>query len=619
MKNLTHILVIAVFAAALSPSAWSIENTAIRNPAGISTVPPSSFGGGLYRSPNPIDSSANRTVTGNVRGGRYFRAPIGYGSTSRFEAPLGSTSLDSFLRDSASFRNYGTYSGKYDTQQPYYSPSQTVPTARPGRSGVFKPIDSRIDDRAPGVFGLRDLQKKPTLTGQDAAISRLGTQRVPLTSEEIGRLTTGLARVSPRNETMTSDYYRTQIERLRLDMMNLRMKAGELTTTDTARTGTLTKEELLKLLTEPGADQTESLLRGKGRPGTPESLWQIGTTQPPKTGLTVSEQKRPEGMSTVDEILSLAKSEQDPLQDLMQDQTQSQMVPKPEEIGVPTKADLERIREQIANLQQRITRLRTVESLIVDAEKTRLSKVDIPGEADETKDETSSKALLSTVVPDPMARVSVPQAVDQGTGATTEQGVSEATSIVEQLNKLSAAEIAAKAKKYMGPHKTIESHSKARFRINMANAQAYLKQGQYYQAASAFANASMYDSKNPDAYAGKSLALFAAGEYVSSALFLSRAIKASDQYIYSDVDLAAMLGNKVKMDRRTEDVEDWLERSLSPQLEFLLSYIYYRTGKLRLAKEAVDSAYKQMPEAEAVQIVRKAIYDKLGSKLPKSK
>ena len=399
MKNLTYILVIAVFAAALSPSAWSIENTAIHNPAGISTVPPSSFGGGLYRSPNPIDSSANRTVTGNVRGGRYFRAPTGYGSTSRFEAPLGSTSLDSFLRDSASFRDYGTHSGKYDTQQPYYSPSQTVPTARPGRSGVFKPIDSRIDDRAPGVFGLQDLQKKPTLTDQDAAISRLGTQRVPLTSEEIGRLTTGRARVSPRNETMTSDYYRTQIERLRLDMMNLRMKAGELTTTDTARTGTLTKEELLKLLTEPGADQTESLLRGKGRPGTPESLRQIETIQPPKTDLTVSEQKGP------DDIFSSAKPGEDPLRNLMPDQTQSQMVPKPEEIGVPTKADLERIREQIANLQQRITRLRTVESLIVDAEKTRLPKVDIPGEADETKDEPSSKALLSTTVPDPMARV----------------------------------------------------------------------------------------------------------------------------------------------------------------------------------------------------------------------
>jgi hypothetical protein len=51
----------------------AIQNPAVSGSAGPATTPPSSRGGGLIRSPNPVELSGNLIVTGNVGGGRHFR------------------------------------------------------------------------------------------------------------------------------------------------------------------------------------------------------------------------------------------------------------------------------------------------------------------------------------------------------------------------------------------------------------------------------------------------------------------------------------------------------------------------------------------------------------------
>ena len=84
-------------------------SAAINNAAGISTVPQSSIRSGLIRSPNPLDTSGNLIITGNIGGGKYFRGSVPYSDSSAFEAPLGSSSLDSFLRRSSSSLNLGVY------------------------------------------------------------------------------------------------------------------------------------------------------------------------------------------------------------------------------------------------------------------------------------------------------------------------------------------------------------------------------------------------------------------------------------------------------------------------------------------------------------------------------
>jgi len=117
----------------------------------------------------------------------------------------------------------------------------------------------------------------------------------------------------------------------------------------------------------------------------------------------------------------------------------------------------------------------------------------------------------------------------------------------------------------------------------------------------------IYKPDDPLAYAGKSHALFAAGEYISSALFLSRALEIFPEYAMFDIDIVAMVGDRDILETRVVDAEEWLQRSDAVELHFLLAYIYYRIGRLVRAEAAINAAYEKMPEVPAVIALKKAI------------
>jgi hypothetical protein len=73
-----------------------------------------------------------------------------------------------------------------------------------------------------------------------------------------------------------------------------------------------------------------------------------------------------------------------------------------------------------------------------------------------------------------------------------------------------------------------------------------------------------------------------------------------------------MLGGENKLESRIADIKEWLGRSGSGRLEFLLGYVYYRMGRLNQAKQAIDSAYTKMPKSPAVAAVKKAIDDAIA-------
>ena len=198
----------------------------------------------------------------------------------------------------------------------------------------------------------------------------------------------------------------------------------------------------------------------------------------------------------------------------------------------------------------------------------------------------------------------------------------EKSSPLDELNKLSQADLSARASRIRGPHTSAGSYSEAKFNQHLQTAQGHLKAGRYYAAADSFALASIYKLDPGEAgsdpvqagglalcLAGRGHALFAAGEYISSALFLSRALKIAPEYARTKIDLAGMLGGENKLESRIADIKDWLGRSDSAQLEFLLGYVYYRTGRLGQAKQAIEGACEKMPESSAVNAVKKAIED----------
>ena len=123
-------IIVLTGAATLS---FALENP-VSSPVGPPTVPPSSLSNDLTTQTQVnYGADGNLIVTGNVTGGRHFRGTVPYRSTTEFDAELGSTSLNSFIRRSAG-RPY--YDKAPAQTQPYYLPSQTVTSMK--RHGAIR-------------------------------------------------------------------------------------------------------------------------------------------------------------------------------------------------------------------------------------------------------------------------------------------------------------------------------------------------------------------------------------------------------------------------------------------------------------------------------------------------
>jgi tetratricopeptide (TPR) repeat protein len=162
----------------------------------------------------------------------------------------------------------------------------------------------------------------------------------------------------------------------------------------------------------------------------------------------------------------------------------------------------------------------------------------------------------------------------------------------------------------VGVHKSFATQAKNKFNYYMRTAEECLKQGKYYSAADAYTLASIYKPDDPLAYAGRSHALFASGEYMSSAYFLARAINIFPQYVNFKVDINAMIPDKDRLESRIADVKQWTSKGESAELSFLLAYIYYQLGKTDLALEAIKFSAEKMPKSAPIETLKQAIEKK---------
>ncbi len=624
MKTWLSIVTAVLFATLCLPVSWSIENRAIRNPAGLSTVPPSSISSGLISNPNPIDTNGNLLITGNVRRGMHFRGTVPYGSTTSFRAGLGSSSLSSFLRDTASTEDIGRYVNGYSIQ-PYYLQSQTVTTTRPGYSGVFRPV-TRINDRTSQgqysvgtrVSGL----EKQSLSGEDfstwAGSSRessslelqepqtqYGTSAKPLqivkSIRELQLLTRDEAGISPQDQKLMVERYQEQTQETRLKTQEPEIKTQE-TRLKSQDTGLKTQDQRLKTQ-DPGTSLEQRFVVWSPEHKQRQAAKIVQTTEPDfgVDALTLAQ---------ADAVVKgLAFQDGSTLQKVTGWEPQAGEG-KPDEHGRDLQGQrdrsgsdvLERIKQQIDDLT------RSVDArLEAEADGQEESRFGFPETPKPVRSEPFWQTGGSSV---------------QTSNRANRGSYREKSSPLDELNKLSQADLSARARRIRGPHTSPESYSEAKFNQHLQTAQGHLKAGRYYAAADSFALASIYKLDPGEAgsdpvqagglalcFAGRGHALFAAGEYISSALFLSRALKIAPEYARTKIDLADMLGGQNKLESRIADIKDWLGRSDSAQLEFLLGYVCYRMGRLGQAKQAIEGACEKMPESSAVNAVKKAIDD----------
>jgi tetratricopeptide (TPR) repeat protein len=563
----------------------------------------------LIPSPNPIsDNSGNLTITGNVSGGSYFHGPVPYRSTTAFGAPLGSTSLDSFLRGSAQLDDFDRYIEGYRAQ-PYYSPTGTVTTTTPGRSGVFAPSTTRIAERAPDTFGLENVPKKEISPRQGVSTSEslslpVGRQEqglpTPLSSQRFGLGLTAEGQVEKlgseeiaapdrniRGERLTSEQYQQQMEQLRRELQRIKDKTNELTQRLEEKDESL--QVPTKVETGEGVRQLPLLAPQEARGEEP--------------GLAETNILAPQEQT--EEAPALTPTE------LAQKQGQQDMVPSAGKERVWGPETYERMKRQFDNLQASQVKKKTSVITKKDSElaygelaATRQYKESAAGE-EQSSDEVFREGQSGTE--DTYSEMPRTMGLEETSGKTKE------TSALEEVTQLSPTQLSAEAKRIMGPHKDIGSFSEAKFNEYMLAAQTYLKQGKYYRAADTYALASIYKKDEPAAYVGRGHALFAAGEYMSSALFIARAIEISAAYAKAKVDLVTLLGDIDKLESRIADVEEWFRKSSSAEIGFLLGYVYYQTGRLDQAKEAINIAYEKKPQWPAVQVLKKAIDEAIGS------
>ena len=460
----------------------------------------------LVPSINPIDTSSNLAVTGQLRRGRHFRGIVPYRSTTDFRASTPSSSLDSFLRDSAGSEDFGRYSTKY-TPQPFHSPTRTVTSTRPGQTSIFSP----------------------------SKISSAGT-----TIKD----TTGYSSRRQETEYDYINYYE-----------NRPLASGS----EQFQQNVLTEVE--KYLQKIGAQKVQQSTHKQKVKQQDEKLLQFNkqlqdmkqkTEDLKKSLLTLDDPKQPQQR---EDKQPPTDKNNDPLNQLTLEELMTE-----EPLFEPQDDVYETMKLKIDSLYT------------VDTEKSI---------TDVTESDKPSQQGSEEISP------------------------SQQPTLEQELQRVSL--VASKAKKIMGQHKTFASFTNDKFNQCMRMAEQSLKDGKFYKAADAFTMATIYNPQNPLGYAGKSHSLLGAGEYMSSALFLSRAIKIFPEYAAVKVDIVSMIGSKDTLESRTAEIEQWAQQSEAGELYFLLGYIYYQTDKPDKANDRIDTACEKIPNDMAFLALKQAV------------
>jgi tetratricopeptide (TPR) repeat protein len=627
-------------------SRGTVSSSGIGNPVGRATVPQSGIQSGLVRSPNPVDNSGsmgNMIITGNVQAGKHFRGPVPYQSTTDFRAPLGSASLDSFLRYSAGSEDDGGYTEAY---RPFYSPTGTVSTIRPGQStaDLSWPTSTKLRTNAelpwngrPGddlaVQDAPGTQNPPAGRGGDSLdllplsprpMARTPEELEKLISGELGRAAAarslslplvpregmedrrGTKDAAQRAESPTSAQYREQMEQLQREVERISNEAAEL------------RQSLQAPSAEASRGMRDPRLRGD-RLAPAEAGGQGTMENPPPLPVARQEQG-----GQPDRVSRPSLQSFDPAQDGdVRGQFNKRLSPR------EARAKLDSL---LASASQQRPTPAASRSRSEPAGAPELSqgtlRFDKAG-AGSVEELPGTRSLVRRMDGGPdrdqqlvtRGTTDERRATSDETRATNDERQPTSLTALQEVNKLSAQELSAEAKRVLGGHQDYNTYSANKFEQYFKAGQEYLKQGKYYRAVDAYTLASIYKPGPAGslgkreavalAYAGRSLALFAAGEYMSSALFLGRALQTDQFPIFSfQISIPAD-----KLDSRIADAEECLRLCRKAgyqtggvgELQFLLGYIYLRTGRLPEAKKAIDEACEKLPDAPAVIALKRAI------------
>ncbi|UCD49000.1 MAG: hypothetical protein JSW27_15865 [Phycisphaerales bacterium] len=574
----------------LAGATTAYSNHSVASPVRSATTPLTGYQSGLVNRPNPVDSSSNLVVTGNVGAGKHFRDTVPYRSTTSMYAPLGSTSLDSFMRYSAVPETSTASTSPYS---PFYSPSGTAAVMRPGTgsvfssraSGVTSGVAQRLDDRTRQIR-YPDVSPRVTSPGEaGAATSDDGLGTVPRlrlwpSSQGRGVPTDGLPsgtsepflerRTLSRTDSLTHDDYRQQMEALQ-------QRLGEV------KTEVVQLEQSLAVRNDPAPPRADGSQRD----------WTMTTSAPSQ-----------ESESTVRDLPSStpnASRRERLLQETARLLTGAKSAPgqpwRYDDI-TPSESQTDVASETQTNSEQR---LQLYDPSRILAQTSRVTPQPIPSRVglapprnayDSERTGVSSLTPRTVAVPVPSARSYRP-----GDRNASPAPVAPETTVVQTSveSPIKEADI------------ELASTSLQEFARHMQLAERYFQKGAYRHAAETYALAVAYRPNEPRAHLGQSHALLAAGQYDASAASLAKALELDAQYALRKVDMVDLVGGPDAFIARFNGLDEALQKREAPMLQFLLAYICYQMDRPVEARAAIETAQGILSTSVPIKRLKAAI------------
>ncbi len=164
-----------------------------------------------------------------------------------------------------------------------------------------------------------------------------------------------------------------------------------------------------------------------------------------------------------------------------------------------------------------------------------------------------------------------------------------------------------KAARIRGEHKTFDSLARANTEDYIKIANKMLTAGKFYKAADACTLAMVWMPENAEAHLIKGLALFAAGEYMSASFFIQQAIELDKEYASKKIGLEEKITDIDLIDNRLVEAKQWQRQARSPEIAFLLAYIYYQQGNVISASEMIEKTAEKMGDNTAVKTLHEVI------------
>ncbi len=134
----------------------------------------------------------------------------------------------------------------------------------------------------------------------------------------------------------------------------------------------------------------------------------------------------------------------------------------------------------------------------------------------------------------------------------------------------------------------------------LAQAEAHLSAGRYYDAVSSYDVARTADPENPLIWIGRGHSLIGAGDYLSAAASLEEGLARFPEIARFKVDLKKFLSHGDILDIRRADLERRLDEKDNYRLRFLLGYIEYYSGLTQFGLENLKKAAKAAPSTSPI-------------------